>query len=47
MTVGELFNKATVVLTVTGISLAFRYLDGRAKARKKYRKPKYKQYKLD
>lgn len=46
MIFGELMDKATMVLTISGFILAFRYLDGRAKARKKFRKPKYKSYKL-
>ena len=47
MELNEIINKIVIAFSLAGIVLAFRYLDGRAKARKKFRKPKYKQYKLD
>lgn len=47
MELNEIINKMVIIFTVLGIFLSFRYLDGRVKARKKFRKPKYKQYKLD
>lgn len=47
MELNELINKGVMIFAVFGIVLSFRYLDGRAKASKKFRKPKYKQYKLD
>ena len=43
----ELINKGMVLLTIIGVIASLRYLDGRALARKKFRKPKYKQYKID
>lgn len=45
--IGELIDKLMVVLGVVGLIAAFRYMDGKAKARKRYRKTKYKQYKID
>lgn len=47
MEFGEVVNSLMILMFIGGIFLAFRYLDGRAKARKKYRKPKYKQFKVD
>lgn len=47
MAFGELMDILMVVLGLVGLIAAFRYMDGRAKARKKFRKPKYKQFKID
>jgi len=47
MAFGEILDKFMIIVFFIGLIAAFRYLDGRARARKKFRKPKYKQYKLD
>ena len=44
---GVIIDRFMTVLAILGIVLSFRYLDGRALARKKFRKPKYKQFKID
>lgn len=46
MAIAEIINRVMYVAAAAGVFQAFRYLDGRAKARKKFRKPKYKSYKL-
>lgn len=47
MVFSEVMDKIMFVLGIAGFVAAFSYMDGRAKARKKYRKPKYKQFKID
>lgn len=47
MLFGEIMDKFMVFFVLMGLLAAFRYLDGRARAAKKFRKPKYKQFKLD
>jgi len=44
---GALMGKFMSIVCLIGIIGAFRYLDGKAKARNKFRKPKYKQFKID
>lgn len=43
----ELLNNTMLIFFLIGVLISFRYLDGRARARKKFRKPKYKQFKID
>lgn len=47
MDFGEVMDRFMILFVLAGLVAAFRYLDGRAKARKKFRKPKYKHYKID
>jgi len=44
---GEVMDRFMIFIVLLGLVAAFYYLDGRAKVRKKYRKPKYKNYKID
>lgn len=47
MEISEFIDKVMVFAAIAGIFASFRYLDNRARARKKFRKPKYKQYKIE